>query len=77
MAEFVRIDDLCCFFQFLNAVVRHLLDDRFLGDEIDASSCITIEELRRVIEDYIEFYNSGRYQWSKKNNPGNNFEVIC
>ncbi|MFD0051691.1 IS3 family transposase, partial [Actinomycetes bacterium NPDC127524] len=35
-------------------------------DEVDATTCKTVAELRRKIEDYIEYYNSARYQWGLK-----------
>ncbi|MDN4527734.1 IS3 family transposase, partial [Fictibacillus fluitans] len=37
-----------------------------MKDEIDASTCTSLEELRRMIEDYIEYYNTLRYQWTLK-----------
>jgi transposase InsO family protein len=37
-----------------------------LKDEIDASSCQTLTELEGVIEDYMVYYNSYRYQWGLK-----------
>lgn len=37
-----------------------------LKDEIDTSSCQTLTQLREVIEDYIVYYNSYRYQWGLK-----------
>ena len=35
-------------------------------DEVDATTCKTIAELRRKIENYMEYYNSARYQWGLK-----------
>jgi putative transposase len=35
-------------------------------DEVDATTCKTVAELRRKIEDYMEYYNSARYQWGLK-----------
>ncbi|QNF29909.1 IS3 family transposase [Metabacillus elymi] len=37
-----------------------------LKDEIDASSCQTLTELEGVIEDYMVYYNTYRYQWGLK-----------
>ncbi|QNF26435.1 IS3 family transposase [Metabacillus elymi] len=37
-----------------------------LKDEIDASSCQTLTELKGVIEDYMVYYNTYRYQWGLK-----------
>lgn len=33
-------------------------------DEVDYRECQTFEELHQIIEEYIENYNSKRYQWS-------------
>nr|WP_284706778.1 IS3 family transposase [Peribacillus frigoritolerans] len=33
-------------------------------DEVDYSVCQTFEELHLIIEEYIEEYNTNRYQWS-------------
>jgi putative transposase len=33
-------------------------------DEVDYSDCQTFDELHKLIEEYIEEYNSNRYQWS-------------
>jgi putative transposase len=35
-------------------------------DEVDATTCKTVAELRRKIENYMEYYNSARYQWGLK-----------
>ncbi|MCM3774752.1 IS3 family transposase [Fictibacillus phosphorivorans] len=35
-------------------------------DEVDATTCKTVAELRGKIEDYMEYYNSARYQWGLK-----------
>ncbi|PAL04359.1 IS3 family transposase [Peribacillus simplex] len=32
--------------------------------EVDYSVCQTFEELHLIIEEYIEEYNTNRYQWS-------------
>lgn len=37
-----------------------------MKDEVDFKSCETIEELRIVIDEYIEYYNTERYQWTLK-----------
>lgn len=34
-----------------------------MKDEIDLSSCVTFEDVKTVIEDYIDYYNNDRYQW--------------
>ena len=33
-------------------------------DEVDYKECQSFEELHKLIEEYIEEYNSKRYQWS-------------
>ncbi|MFI9223609.1 IS3 family transposase [Peribacillus castrilensis] len=33
-------------------------------DEVDYLVCQTFEELHLIIEEYIEEYNTNRYQWS-------------
>ncbi|MBO0997723.1 IS3 family transposase [Bacillus sp. SD075] len=35
-------------------------------DEIDATTCKTVAELRWEIGNYMEYYNSTRYQWGLK-----------
>lgn len=37
-----------------------------MKDEIDISSCETIEEVEKYIENYIFYYNNSRPQWSRK-----------
>ncbi len=37
-----------------------------MKDDLDYKECQTIQELRDQIDDYITYYNSGRYQWSLK-----------
>lgn len=34
-----------------------------MKDELEFKDCVTFEELRSRVEDYIHFYNTGRYQW--------------
>ena len=35
-----------------------------MKDEIDISNCKTFEEVKRIIYDWIYYYNNERYQWS-------------
>ena len=35
-----------------------------MKDEIDLSNCNTIEDVKKVIDDYIDYYNNDRYQWN-------------
>ena len=37
-----------------------------LKDEVDYKNCKTFEELKLLIEEYIEYYNNHRYQWQLK-----------
>ncbi|MNC28708.1 Integrase core domain protein [compost metagenome] len=37
-----------------------------LKDELDSSGCKTLEELRVCVAEYIQYYNSERYQWTLK-----------
>ena len=37
-----------------------------MKDEIDYKSCRTIEELKILIDDYMDYYNNDRYQWNLK-----------
>ncbi len=34
-----------------------------MKDEIDLSNCNTLEDVKKVIDDYIDYYNNDRYQW--------------
>jgi putative transposase len=35
-------------------------------DEVDTTTCKTVAELRGKIADFVEYYNSARYQWGLK-----------
>jgi putative transposase len=35
-------------------------------DDVDYKECQTYQELELLIEEYIEYYNNGRYQWDLK-----------
>ena len=37
-----------------------------MKDEIDYKSCRTIEELKILIDDYMDYYNNERCQWNLK-----------
>ena len=37
-----------------------------MKDEIDYKNCTTIEELKILIDDYIDYYNNDRCQWNLK-----------
>ena len=34
-----------------------------MKDEIDITKCTTFEEVRSIIDDWIDYYNNERYQW--------------
>jgi transposase InsO family protein len=36
-----------------------------LKDDVDYKSCKTFEDLRSLIENYIQYYNNERAQWEK------------
>ncbi|WP_442603826.1 IS3 family transposase [Paenibacillus sp. KN14-4R] len=37
-----------------------------MKDELEYKTCINIQELRERVNNYMEYYNSGRYQWTLK-----------
>ena len=44
-----------------NAVI-----ESFFGhtkDEVELKSCKVFEEVKKMIDNYVYFYNNGRYQW--------------
>ena len=34
-----------------------------MKDEIDITNCTTFEEVKAIIDDWIDYYNNERYQW--------------
>ena len=34
-----------------------------MKDEIDLSNCLTFEQIKTVLDDWIDYYNNERYQW--------------
>ena len=34
-----------------------------MKDEIDISQCTTVDDIRRAITDWVDYYNNDRYQW--------------
>lgn len=41
--------------------------ENFFGhmkEEIDISGCITNEDVKKIIDDWIDYYNNDRYQWN-------------
>ena len=50
----------------------------FFKDEIDITQCKTFEELKRVIDDYMDYYNNERYQWDlAKLSPCEYYQYWC
>jgi hypothetical protein len=37
-----------------------------LPDDLDYRTSLTFQELRERIDNYIEYYNTDRYQWALK-----------
>ncbi|MBS3949784.1 MAG: IS3 family transposase [Peptococcaceae bacterium] len=37
-----------------------------MKDELDLTNCSSIDQVRRVLDDYIYNYNHNRYQWTRK-----------
>ena len=35
-----------------------------MTNEIDVSGCKTFEEVKKIIDDRINYYNNDRYQWN-------------
>jgi len=35
-----------------------------MKEEIDISKCVTNEDVKKVIDDWIDYYNNDRYQWN-------------
>lgn len=40
-----------------------------LKDEMEYKSCVHLEELRAIVDDYIDYYNNERGQWNLKKLP--------
>lgn len=48
-----------------------------MKDEIDISSCKSFEEIKAIIDDWIDYYNNERYQWQlAKLSPNEYYEYI-
>lgn len=48
-----------------------------MKDEIDLSNCKTFEEVKKIIDDWIDYYNNERYQWNlAKLSPNEYYEYI-
>ncbi|GAC43881.1 transposase and inactivated derivative, partial [Paenibacillus popilliae ATCC 14706] len=46
-----------------------------MKDELEYKECTSIDELRIRINEYIHFYNTGRYQWTLKKMTPNQYEA--
>ena len=48
-----------------------------MKDEIDLSKCKIFEEVKVIIDDWIDYYNNERYQWQlAKLSPNEYYEYI-
>lgn len=48
-----------------------------MKDEIDLSNCEKYEDIKKVIDDWMEYYNNERYQWNlAKLSPNEYYEYI-
>ena len=48
-----------------------------MKDEIDLSNCKTFEEVKNIIDDWMDYYNNERYQWDlAKLSPNEYYEYI-
>ena len=48
-----------------------------MKDEIDLSNCKTFEEVKNIIDDWMDYYNNERYQWNlAKLSPNEYYEYI-
>jgi len=48
-----------------------------MKEEIDISKCVTNEDVKKVIDDWIDYYNNDRYQWDlAKLSPREYYEYV-
>lgn len=48
-----------------------------MKDEIEIQQCITFEDLKVEIDDYMDYYNKERYQWDlAKLSPDEYYEFV-
>lgn len=48
-----------------------------MKDEIDIKKCTCFEEVKQIIDDWIDYYNNERYQWQLANlSPNEYYEYI-
>ena len=48
-----------------------------MKDEIDIRNCNTLEELKAIIDDYMDYYNNERYQWELAKLSPNEYYEYC
>ncbi len=49
-----------------------------MKDEIDLSGCKTFRDVKKVIDDYMDYYNNERYQWQlAKLSPNEYYEFVA
>lgn len=48
-----------------------------MKDEIDISECKSYQDIKAVIDDWIDYYNNERYQWQlEKLSPNEYYKYI-
>ena len=48
-----------------------------MKDEIDISKCQSFDEVKKIIDDWMEYYNNDRYQWKlAKLSPNEYYQYI-
>ena len=48
-----------------------------MKDEIDLTTCETFDDVKKIIDDYIDYYNNDRYQWDlAKLSPNEYYEYV-
>ena len=48
-----------------------------MKDEIDLSACKTFDQVKAIIDDWIDYYNNDRYQWQlAKLSPNEYYQYI-
>ena len=48
-----------------------------MKDEIDLNGCRTFRDVKKVIDDYMDYYNNERYQWQlAKLSPNEYYEYV-
>ncbi len=48
-----------------------------MKDEIDLSSCISFSDVKKIIDDWMDYYNNERYQWDLARLSPNEYYEYC